>query len=177
MKIDFDSKNLKEVLHSGTVKQILVFVGIAVIALLIFQVGVFVGYHKAGSAYRWGDNYYRAFGERRGMPGMGMMDRNFGLKNFPPAHGVDGEILSISLPNILVEGRDEVERTVNIGDKTLIKKMREDIKPADLKVGDFIVVIGSPDSQSVVNAELIRVMPNFDIMQSGSGAIKPNPQN
>ena len=32
---------------------------VAVIALLIFQAGVFVGFHKASFSYRWGDNYQK----------------------------------------------------------------------------------------------------------------------
>ena len=41
-----------------------------------------------------------------------------------------------------------------------IKKFRDSIKAEDLKVGDFVAVIGNPNDQAGVEAKLIRIMPD-----------------
>ncbi|MFA6550003.1 MAG: hypothetical protein WCT36_01445 [Candidatus Gracilibacteria bacterium] len=132
-----------------------------IIALLIFQAGMFMGFHRAGFSYKWGEDYYRNFGgprERsqieRGI-GMGMMRGG----DFLDSNGVAGKIIKIALPNITVLDKDNAEKIVVIKDDTAIRSMRSSVKAADLKVDDFIVVIGSPDDSSQIEAKLIRVMP------------------
>ncbi|MFA5831018.1 MAG: hypothetical protein WC878_04285 [Candidatus Paceibacterota bacterium] len=151
--------NFKNFLQSSKAKHILAGIGIAVIALLIFQAGMFVGYKKAAFSFRSGDNFYRTFGERgRGFPepiqrmGLDMMDPT-------NAHGTIGKIASIVLPKIMIADRDGVEKTVIVGAKTDIRRFRDSIKPEELKVGDFITVIGEPNDEGQIEARLIRVMP------------------
>jgi len=127
----------------------------AVIALLlVFQAGVFVGYRKASFAYRFGDNYYRAFDRKAPAPlGFPLMDE------FRASHGAVGEVMSVSLPTLVVAGPDSVEKTVYVSTGTLIRKFDAELKPEDIKTGDFLVVIGDPDENSQIQAKLIRMLP------------------
>lgn len=122
---------------------------IAVLALLIFQAGVFVGYHKAEFSYRWGDNYSKTFGL---IPGM-MQD------GFQGANGTIGKIISINLPDIMLENNDKTEKNIITDDDTSVRRFRERISASDLKVGDLVVVIGSPDDKGQIRARLIRLIP------------------
>lgn len=138
-------------------KKVLWGIGVAIAALLVFQAGVFVGFHKAGFSYRWGEDYYRVFGGHRkafmGMP------RGFEFGEFASPHGSVGKILNVTLPTIVIEGDDKVEKVVMIKDDTVIRRFRDTIKPVDLKPDDVVVIIGSPNDKSQIEAKLIRVMP------------------
>lgn len=134
--------------------------GALIVALLIFQAGIFVGYHKASFSYGSGDNFHRMFGspERHGMMEReGMMGSNFG--GFTSAYGTTGTIVKISLPTIVVAGTDKVEKVVVVNEKTILRLFRNDIAPADLKVGYNVIVVGAPNSSSQIEAKLIRVLP------------------
>lgn len=147
-------KLLQTKLQSATFRKTLYVIGVAIIALVIFQAGMFVGERRAAFSYRFGDNYFRNFGEHEGGGGrMGMEGR------FPESHGAMGKVLSISPPTLMVLGRDNVEKIILINDKTTIKHFRNDATLADLKVDDFIVVIGSPNDASQIEAKLIRILP------------------
>jgi hypothetical protein len=113
------------------------------------------GYHKARFGARFGDNFERNFiGPRRGnfsgrLPGPGM----------PGGHGAVGEIISISLPQIVVAGPDNLEKTVLVGTSTMVREFRNEITADKLRVGDFIVVLGNPNDEGQIDAKLIRIMP------------------
>ena len=149
--------DLKELFQSKKFKAVLYVLGVAVIVLLIFQAGMFVGYRKAGFAYRFGDNYYRTFGGRMDIrtPFLGMQGGEF-----PSAHGAIGKIIKISLPILVIEDQDNVEKVVLIKDNTLVRRFRDKIESADLKVDDFVVVIGSPNDKSEIEARLVRILPS-----------------
>lgn len=136
---------------------ILKIIGILIIILVIFQAGVFVGYKKSEFSKHWGDNYSIIFGERRGIPGMPFID------DLTPAHGVTGKIIKIDLPSFIVEGTDNIEKSVLIKDDTSIRQSRSNFKASDLKVGDFVIVIGAPDQNGQIEAELIRITPVLPI--------------
>ncbi len=152
---------IKEKLQSKTFRNVLIGIGILIIALIIFQMGMFVGFKKASFSYGWGDNYRKTFGDRpRGEFG-GMIT----MRGFPPqdefsnAHGAIGKIIKIELPTIVVIGTDNVEKVVLIKEDTLIRQFRDEIKATNLKINDEIVVIGSPNTSSQIEAKLIRLMP------------------
>lgn len=127
------------------------------IILFIFQAGVFVGYKKALFSGRLGDNYYRGLegGEENG--NMNFLDFNAG--NLPSANGASGSILKISLPNILIADKDGVEKTILVTDDTIFREFRNDISATDLKIGDLVVVVGSPNDNGEIQANLVRVLP------------------
>ncbi len=149
---------LKNFLQSTKAKHMLAGIGIAVIALLIFQAGVFVGFKKASFSGRLGDNYYKTFGEQRGM---GRMMPTFGEQGLSPsnAHGTIGKIVSVSLPQIIVADKDGVEKTIIIDQKTDIRSFRDTIQPETLKVGNSVIIIGEPNDQGQITANLVRIMP------------------
>jgi len=168
-------KHIKEKIDKFGILKILI---VLIVASTIFQAGILVGYHKAGFYKSMGDNYYKPFDDKgRGCSKKGgMMDgiRDGGKfmmqgASIPGGHGAVGKIVSINLPTIVVASPDNVEKTVSISDDTLIRQFRETISATDLKVGEYVVVIGdnsNADNTSngvansgVVKAKLIRLLP------------------
>ncbi len=146
--------NIQEYIKSPAFKWIIIGMCIAIAVLLIFQAGIFVGFRKASFAYRFGDNYYRVFDRKVPAP------FGFPLKNdFNSSHGAVGEVVSISLPTLVVVGPDSIEKTVLIGSSTLIRKFDTELKSTDIKVGDFLVAIGESNDNSQIQAKLIRMLP------------------
>ena len=148
----------KDFAHTKTFTGILLIIGTLIVLLIVFQTGVFVGYKRAQFSGRFGDNYRQAFGGPREGNGLGMMGGFFG-GNLLNDHGAVGKIIKVSLPTIVVMGPDNIERVVLIDNNTQIVQFRQQIQPSDLKVNDSIVVIGSPNSSSQIEAKLIRVIP------------------
>jgi hypothetical protein len=134
---------------------------LAIVALfLVFGLEVLVGEKKAKFSYLWAENYHRMFaGPKAGFLG------NLRMPPFPPfdefieGHGTFGEIIKIEGNNLVVKGRGNVEKVIVVTEKTVIKSGREDIKFSDLKIGDMIVIIGSPNDKGQIEAKLIRVFP------------------
>jgi hypothetical protein len=91
------------------------------------------------------------------MMGKNMM-QNF---NLPGGNGAVGKIVSINLPTIVVASPDNIEKTINISDNTLIRQFRDTLNAKDLTVGEHVVVLGeisNPDN-GVIDAKLIRLIP------------------
>lgn len=145
-------EEMKSFFDSKTIFKILCVIGATVIALLIFSLGVTVGYRKASFGRAWGENYERNFGMGPGGP---MLGRD----NFPNAHGAVGKIIKIELPTVIVQDRDNTEKTILIKNDTQIQSARNSITTNDLKIDDFVVVIGDPNNQGQIEAKFIRVMP------------------
>lgn len=126
-----------------------------IFGLLLFKLGTLVGFKKAGFSYQWGENYHRNFaGPRRGFFG------DFFGQDFIEAYGTFGQIIKIDGSTLIVKGRNNVEKVVIVSDKTTIKRVKDTIKLTDLKVDDWIVVIGEPNEKGQVEAKFIRVMPS-----------------
>jgi len=153
--------------ESETFKKIIWGIVIFIIMLLIFQLGVFVGYRKAKFSYKWGDNYHRAFGGPRG----GFL-RGFEGKDFINGHGISGAIANINGNDLIIKGRDGIEKIISATDATLIKRGGTDIKLSDLKIDDMIVVIGSPKDDGTIEAKIIRIF-NSENMPPAPGFLKP----
>ncbi len=144
----------KNFLQSNKAKHILTGIGIAVITLVVFQAGVFVGFKKATFSGRIGDNYYQTFGNRTMPPFSGVKGMDL-----PNTHGTIGKIAIITLPKVMIADNDGIEKTILLNEKTDIRRFRDSIKPEELKAGDFVTVIGEPDNNGQIEARLIRVMP------------------
>ncbi len=157
--------DFNKLFQSKTFKIVIWGVAGLIVLLLVFRLGVAVGYRKANFSYRWGENYHRNFGGPRG----GFFDGFFSDKrDFIESHGVFGQVVKIDGNIIVVKGRDNVEKIVLAKDDTAITRFREDIKLSDLKADDYIVVIGKPNDAGQIEAKLIRVMP-----PPGGGAPMP----
>lgn len=127
---------------------------IGLIALLVvFKIGMFVGYEKANFSYRFGQNYERNFIE----PRRGLFE-DFDDRHFMEAHGVMGEILKIDGSILVVNDRDNIEKRVLTGNDTVIMHFRNKIGISDLKAGELVAIIGTPDNSGSIEARLIRVL-------------------
>ncbi|OGI24901.1 MAG: hypothetical protein A3J76_05465 [Candidatus Moranbacteria bacterium RBG_13_45_13] len=139
--------------------------GFFFVVFVSFAGGVLVGLKKARFSYKWGENYERNFvggpfqGPIGGMMGPGPRDmmRGFEGRGFRNAHGIAGTIISVTDNKIVIKDRDGQENTISVSEKTLIKRGQDTISINDLKNDDRIVVMGSPDDNGVVNADLVRV--------------------
>lgn len=158
--------DLKNIGESKKFKVVMLLIVALVFTLIIFRAGVLVGYRKAAFSYRFGENYYQSFvGDRPGP-----FHAFFG-RDLPGGSGAVGKIVRISLPNLVVVGSDNIEKVVVVDTDVAIRRFRDSISATDLRVGDFVVVLGSPDDKGEVMAKLIRVMPAPGMMASSSTAI------
>lgn len=152
-------KKIDHIFHSKGFKYTVIFLLIFIVLVVTFGLGTMVGYRKANFSYQWGENYHKNFGGPRSgfmrdLPlGMPMMLSD----DFISPHGLTGSIIKVEGNNIIVKGNDNVEKTILLSDKTVIRNGRQNINPEDLKVGDLIVTIGDPNSNGQIDAKLIRI--------------------
>ena len=126
---------------------------IAVILLIAsFAAGVSVGERKARHCSKWSDNYSQMFGPRRG----GRGSPPFGL--MPDTHGAFGKVLSLSGSEVVVQGKDGVERNVLVTSSTEIRVGRERGGIDDVRPDDQAAVFGAPNDKGQIEARLIRLM-------------------
>ena len=155
---------MNELLKSKKFKIAAGIVGSFILALIIFGAGVAVGIHKARFSYRFGENYERNFmGPRPDGPMGGPIGffQDMEGRDFRNGHGTVGEIISISENTLVIKDPEGKENSVAISDSTIIKDRRDSIKITDLKTNEKIAVLGKPDNNGVINADLIRVLPEF----------------
>jgi hypothetical protein len=154
---------------SDVLKQIIIGLAVFVIICLIFWIGMFIGGLKAGFSYRWAESYHKNFaGPRDGF----LNDwRSLPKGGFINAHGVFGQIIKIEESAIVIKGDGNVEGIVIVKDDTIIERLKEIVKISDLKVDDFIVVIGEPNDSGQIEAKFIRLLPPPPYQ----GSLKPLP--
>lgn len=123
--------------------------------VFVFGLGVSVGSKRAEFAFKWADEYHRNFaGPKEGFFG------DFMGGNFMDANGCFGQILSVDGNTVTVkDNRDNVEKIVIVGNKTVIVSQRNNVKLTDLKKDDTIVVVGRPNNAGQIEADIIRLMP------------------
>lgn len=147
--------DINKIIQSKSFRNIILAVTSLVAILLILKVGIFIGYKKAGFSYRWGENYHRNFAGPKG----GFF-KEFEGRDFIESHGVFGEVIKIDNDSIVIKGKNDVEKLILLSvSSTIIKNSREKIELSGLKIGDLVVVIGSPNDSGAVEAKLIRLMP------------------
>ncbi len=145
---------MKTFVQSKKFKIALIVLGELVVLLLVFHLGILVGYRKAHFSYRWGENYHRNFGgPREGFFG------NFHKDEYISSHGTFGSIVKIEGNTLIIKGEDNVERTALILPQTFIRGLTDNLSPHDLKVGDRVVILGSPNEQGQIEAKFIRLFP------------------
>jgi hypothetical protein len=129
-----------------------------VILVFVFGLGVFVGTERANFSFRWADQYHRNFGGPQG----GIFGEFMGTPNqFPNANGSFGQIIKIDNNILTVKDNDgdNAEKTILVANNTKILSQRKSLKLSDLENGNNIVVVGEPNINGQIQAELIRVMP------------------
>ena len=153
--MDFNKIDFNKFFRSKSFKIItLIIIGV-IVFLLIFNLGMIIGFRKANFSYKWGENYHQNFAGPQG----GFF-RDFGGRDFIEPHGVFGQIIKIDNATLIIKSPDNVEKTVIAKDDTVIERFRETIKLTDLKIDDQIVVIGEPNTSGQIEAKFIRIMPS-----------------
>lgn len=147
--------NIHSLVDFLTSKKVLMSIGGIIVALVVFQAGVFVGYRKATFSHRTGDAYFQVFGRPQHGFMMGMPMDN----DFTNGHGAAGKIIKLDLPTFVVSGPDGVEKTIRIKSDTLIRRFRDEIKANDLALDDFTITLGAPNAAGEVEAKFIRILP------------------
>ncbi len=160
-------QKIKDFTKTKTFHCVLMGLIVAVLTLVVFQVGMFVGFRKASFAYKYGDNYYQMFEGRGTEKGRGPEVGGMLRDDFRGGHGVVGKIIKVSLPTIVVEGSDNLEKVVLIDNNTVIKQFRNQATSSDLKIGDMVVIVGTPDDKGQIDAKMIRLMPGVPAGFSG----------
>ncbi|MCX6746179.1 MAG: hypothetical protein NTX00_04165 [Candidatus Parcubacteria bacterium] len=146
--------DLNKIFQTKSFRIFILVIGCIIIALLIFRLGIFVGYKKANFTYGWGENYHRNFGGPKG----GFFG-DFKDGEYLDAHGVSGQIIKIDGSTLIIKGKDNTEKNVQINENTMIRSLNNTIQAVDLKVNDFIVIIGDANNEGQVVAKFIRVLP------------------
>lgn len=125
----------------------------AVLAMaLIFSAGVLVGVEKARFSYRWNDsNFLRA--TAKNSPGPAFLD-----SGYLNGHGATGAINKINGADLTILDIGGHEKIITLSGGVTIRQDNSNIAPGGLKVGDHIVVIGSPQDNGSISATLIRVL-------------------
>lgn len=150
--------SINKIFQSKIFQGIIIGLGILVVLMLIFKAGLMIGAKKADFSHRFSDNYRRNFIGPAGNPQNGFF-KELDEKNFMNPHGVDGQIIKIDNEELVIKDRDNVEKMVLLNDKTVINRFRDTIKPDELKVDEYVIVLGEPNDQGEIVAKLIRLMP------------------
>jgi len=146
--------NLSKIFESKVFQGTIYGLGVAIVLILVFKAGEMVGYQKANFSHQWGENYYRNF---VGRPND--MMKNIEGNGYLSAHGGVGKIIKIELPQLVIKGQQDIEKNILLDNNTSIKRFQETLKPSDLKIDDFIVVIGAANNFGQVQAKMIRLLP------------------
>lgn len=158
-------KDIKKVFEGKVFFRVIVCIGVVVVLLFTFSVGVVVGFHKAAFGRAWGEHYNENFGIGRMGGPLGGIDKMGMMSYFPNAHGSVGKIIKIEGSSIIVEDQDNTEKSILISTGTKIQRGRDDVLGSDLKIDDFIVVIGTPNPEGIIEAKLIRIVPEPDFLE------------
>jgi hypothetical protein len=142
-------------------------IGIFIIIIIIFEIGVFVGFYKASFGKDWSNNYKDNFiGVGKGPKQMQKM-RMLDFKDAPNANGAIGRIIKKdSAEIVVVDEKDMMEKIVVVDKKTNIMKMKKIISFEDLSIDDFVIILGKPNSSGKIEAKLIRLIPNPELMKN-----------
>lgn len=154
-------EKLKKIGESKALMAIVYTIGVTVIAFVIFDAGMLVGFNKASFSHSWGEHY---------MDNFGLGDRQHagfdGDDHAPNAHGAVGKIISINLPTMIVQDKENTEKVIVLNTDTKIQELRNAIESTDIKIDDFVVVIGAPNEQGQIEAKFIRIIPQPDSLTS-----------
>lgn len=145
--------DLKTFYKSKKVKYALSALVFLAVLLFVFQAGVIVGIHRADFSGHLGDNYSRLFEDSRPVGFMSTM-----IENQPLGYGTSGKVLSVANNTVTVSTTDNLEKIVKVNADTIIRESRMTATTTDIKAGDSIVVVGSPDTQGEIDAKLIRIV-------------------
>jgi hypothetical protein len=143
----------KEKLSSPRVQLALYIVGAVCIAVLIFHAGFIAGSHNR-------------FPSPQGqVPGWNFKAPGFGDIHFPQSfmmqgHGLVGTIQDISTSSITIQTREGDTRTIALTKKTQFRNLDGSASSTALSAGSSIMVLGVPDENGQISADVIRIVPS-----------------
>lgn len=140
--------------QSKTIQTVLMVLTLVLIALGLIRLGMGLGYRQARFVGAFGDNFERNLVGPRG----GGRTMLFGMMG-PFGNGAVGDIVSINYPQLVVSGSDGLEKTVLVSTSTVIHQFRGNISTSTLRVGQRVIILGSPNDKGQIEAKLLRVMP------------------
>ena len=150
--------DINKIFESKLFKGIILGIAGLIILGFVFNMGVFVGAKRAEFSFKWADEYHRNFGGPQG----GIFGEFMGMGDeFANANGSFGQIIKIDpvTKTLTIKDVANVEKNILVSDKATIIYQKKNIKISELKVGDSVVIIGEPNDNGQIRAELIRVMP------------------
>lgn len=159
--------NIKSYFQNNKASKLISILAVILIAIIIFQTGFSVGYHKASFINKWDDRYLGNPNYLKSAYSPFMIKKRGDEIN---PNGALGQIVSMSLPTFMVKGNNRAEMAIRINSNTSIRKMREMSTTTDLIIGKNVVIIGEPNNDGEIEAKLIRILPdkNFSPMPQGS---------
>lgn len=145
---------INQIFQSKIFQGIILGMASLIIVLFIFKAGIIVGIKKSDFSYKWSNNYHKNFaGPRKGF------FNGFGDRDFMNAHGTFGQIIKIDGQTLVIKSNNDLEKIILIQEDTTINRFRDSIKPEDLKINEYVVIIGEPNESGQIEAKLIRVLP------------------
>lgn len=124
--------------------------------LVVFRLGVLVGYKKSVFSDKLSCGYSRTFapGPRAAADGDVDADDSWGS-----VHGAAGRVASVATSSIVVADRGGVEKLVLMGERVEVRSGLGATTSGAIRSGDVVVVLGYPDERGRIVAELVRIMP------------------
>jgi hypothetical protein len=152
---------LKDIFSSKWLRIALAAAGALIVLLAVFWFGMVIGEKRADFRNNWGENYGKFFGEpRRGFFGE--------LPGGGPGNpfGNAGTVLSVKDNVIVAKSSDNSEKTILVSSSTVIMERdgRSDI--GEIRPGELVVAIGSPNGSGQIEAKFIRI---FEEAPAGPG--------
>jgi hypothetical protein len=140
-------------LESKKIRTALWVLGSLIVLLVIFGLGISVGYDRANFGSHFEQNYYHDF---YGGPATG--SAQYAMGPAPMAeHGIAGAVIDVTSSTISVEDSNNNEHSITVSSGTVIREDNATIGTGDIKIDDQVVVIGEPNAQGQVDARFIRV--------------------
>src|SRR5581483_7749423 len=126
---------------------------IFVLLVSVFTLGIWIGQERARFSFRWAENYHRNFaGPAKGFFG------DAPEREFLNSHGTFGSIISVTGSSFVVQDQHVVEKTITTSTQTTVRNATGTVAESSLKVGDWVVIIGSPNQQGQIDAKFVRVI-------------------
>lgn len=129
----------------------MILLGVLLIAIGIFLSGEMARYRSAGFSSQWAGYGHRVFVGSSGLLG------SIPGRSLIRGHSALGSIARIDGSSVAIKTRDGSEKIVAVSLVTVIRRSDRVIALADLRPGDWIAVVGSPDKSGAIDAKFIRV--------------------
>jgi hypothetical protein len=155
--------------HLSPAARALTVVCTLLVLIVVFWAGTAVGRKQAEFGYRWDKHYFEVFDTKMSpFAGRMMAGRNMMFVDSSTLpNGATGKVVAINLPTIAVLDPSNTEKVIVIAPDTAIRRIHSTASSTDLRIGDAITAIGSPDAQGRILATFIRIMP----MSTSSAAV------